>query len=86
MGDAEITENIRKKLIQDLDHLQFSFVKMSDLYHDYLNYYTDTLQNSIGNSASYLSQNDLLRLHQNTKKQAQLKVFPSSPSVTNVIV
>lgn len=74
MGDAELTEDFRKKLVQDLDHMQFSFAKMSDLYHDCLNYYVDMLQKSIGTSGSYFSQNDLVRLHQDTKKTAQLKV------------
>lgn len=74
MGNVEITENFRKKLIEDLDHLQFAYVKMSELYHDCLNDYVDALRNSIGNSDPYLSQNDLIKLHQTTKKTALLKV------------
>lgn len=74
MGDGEITESFRKKLSDDLDHLQFAFVKMSELYHDCLNNYVDVLQKTIASSESYLSQNDLVKLHQATKKAAQLKV------------
>lgn len=75
MGDGEITESFRKKLIDELDHLQFAFVKMSELYHDCLNNYIEMLQKTIANSGSYLSQNELIKLHQTTKKGAQLKVY-----------
>lgn len=75
MGDIEITDDFRKKLIEDLDHLQFAFVKMSELYHDCLNNYVDMLQRSIANSDPYLNQNDLIKLHQTTKRGALLKVY-----------
>lgn len=74
MGDGEITESFRKKLLDDLDRIQFAFVKMSELYHNCLNNYVDMLQNTIANSGSYLTQNDLIKLHQNTKQAAQHKV------------
>lgn len=74
MGDGEITESFRKKLMDDLDHLQLAFVKMSELYHACLNNYADVLQKTIANSESYLSQNDLIKLQQAQRKAAQLKV------------
>lgn len=74
MGDIEITESFRKKLVENLDNLQFTCVKMSELYQNCLNNYVDMLQKAIANSESYLSQNDLIKLHQTTKKEALLKV------------
>lgn len=75
MGDGEITEIFRKKLIDDLDHLQLAFVKMSELYRDCLQNYVDMLQSTIAKSDSYLSQNELIKLHQTTEKGAQTKVY-----------
>lgn len=86
MGDGEITESFRKKLIDDLDHLQLAFVKMSEFYHDCLNNYADVLQKTVANSESYLSQNDLIKLHQATKKAAQLKVYILLPPYTIVFM
>lgn len=74
MGDIEITENFRKTLVHNLDGVHFTFVKMSEAYHDCLRYYIDMLQNAIANSDSYLSENDLVKLQQNTKKESQLMV------------
>lgn len=82
MGDIEITENFRKKLIEDLDHVQFALAKMSELYHDCSNNYVDILQKSIANSDSYLSQNDLIKLHQTTKRGVLLKVHFSSSCIS----
>lgn len=75
MGDVEITESFREELVHDLDHLQLAVAKMCESYHDCLNYYTHLLQKSIEDSDSYLNQNDLIKLHLNTKNEAKAQVF-----------
>lgn len=74
-GDAEITTPFRDRLVQYLDNLQSTLVKTLESYLDSLKYYSDTLEKSIEEAASYLSQGDFIKLHQNTKKEAQSQVW-----------
>lgn len=74
-GDVEITTPFRERLVQYLDNLQLTLVKTLESYLDSLKYYSDTLEKSIEEAASYLSEGDFIKLHQNTKKEAQSQVW-----------
>lgn len=73
MGDDAITNKFREQLQQDLDGIQSALVTVSESYNECLKYYSDVLQKSIG-SDSHQSQNDLIKLHQNTKIEARAQV------------
>lgn len=69
-----MTEGYRGELTHDLDNLQLELMKMSESYHDRLKHYSDTLEASINDAESFMSQNDLVKLHQNTKLETQTQV------------
>lgn len=76
MGDDEVSNEFREKLQQDLEGIQSALVTILESYNECLKYYSATLQKSIEGD-SYQSQNDLIKLHQNTKNEARNQVLLS---------
>lgn len=73
MGNTEVSKSLRESLIQYLDNLQLKLVKLLESYLDSSNYYTETMEKAI--EQGHLSQDDLIKLHQNTKKDAKIQVM-----------
>lgn len=73
MGDSKYANSFRENLVQYLDNLQLTIMKISESYYDSMSYYTVTMQKTI--KTGYISQNDLIKLHQNTKKESKIQVF-----------
>ncbi|XP_055309313.1 atlastin-like [Sitodiplosis mosellana] len=71
MGDGDISNGFRGKLTQNLDGIQSSIIKASESYHECLNHYTDASQRSLASIDTFFNQNDLIKAHQNAKKEAK---------------
>lgn len=70
LGDDQVCSEFREKLQLDLDGIQSALVTVSESFNECLNYYTETLHKSTDGD-SYQTQNDLIKLHQNTKNEAR---------------
>lgn len=73
MGDDQLSSEFREKLQQDLDSIQSALVTVSESFNECLNYYSEILHKSTDGDL-YQSQNDLIKLHQNTKNEARAQV------------
>lgn len=74
LGDQEASTNFRKKLDQDLNNFYSKLISVSESYNKCLNIYVDSMKKSFNGTKSFFDQVDLIKMHQQTKKEILAKV------------
>ena len=75
MGDAEISGDLRVKLERELDDYNLTLIKMAELFSESLDIYSNSMRESIGRVDSYFDESELIKTHQDAKREAVARVF-----------
>lgn len=73
LGESEISDGFRNKLKEDLDNFQVKLSKTMQTYALCLSNYTNSMQSSL-DAVDYHRQEEIIKLHQNTKSQSMTQV------------
>lgn len=74
LGNEEASTNCRDKLDRDLNNFYSTLIGVSEAYNKYLNVYVDSMKKSIDETRSFLDQGDLIKMHQQTRKEILAEV------------
>lgn len=67
MGDEDIPKSFHDKLEQELNDFHSALIRVCESYDKDLNLYAESMQNLLNAKSSFLEQNELIKLHSDTK-------------------
>lgn len=74
MGDGDISNGFRENLDHELNEFHTVLIKITELYSECRDFYTNSMQESLNQAEIYFNEIDLIKLHQGTKQTAIDKV------------
>lgn len=74
MGDDVISGGPRKELDRELEDYHLKLIKLSELFNESLDVYSNAMRASLGTVESYFDESGLIRTHQDAKRRAVAKV------------